>query len=95
MPCYEMAGVYYQEKRWQHYCQGTQDRSVKNIQLYWIKNIFRFRFIAYNGTNALKKEQLYWGLNPKGFKMRDKSYYEIDSEVKVSINYFNNAKMFW
>ena len=90
---YEMRNLYVNGKM--PILVADDSKHVKNIQLYWIKNIFRFRFIAYNGTNALKKEQLYWGLNPKGFKMRDKSYYERDSEVKVSINYFNNAKMVW
>ena len=68
--------------------------NVKELQLYWMKNLFRFKFITYNGTNALQNEQHYWGLNTKEFKMNNKKY--IDKyKTKVEIVYSNDARAFW
>lgn len=70
-------------------------KEAEELQLYWMKNIFRFRFIKYNGTEALKGKQHYWGLNPKGFEMIDKSYTDICTKKEVDIKYSNDARAFW
>lgn len=90
---YEMRKLYINRKVPVIVVERAED--AKEIQLYWIKNIFRFRFTKYNGTNALQCEQHYWGVNPKGFKLNDKSYTDRYCKIKTDITYCNDVISFW
>ena len=67
--------------------------NTKTLQLYWLKNIFRFSFCLSNTINMLCTSHIeYACLNPEGFKMEDRTI--ITPIGKVSYKYYYNDRLF-
>lgn len=65
----------------------------RTIQLYWLKNIFRFSFAVSNKFNMLNSPNIdYACLNPQGFVMEDRVIQTLNS--KISYKYYYDSKLF-
>lgn len=75
--------------------QGITKEHFQYIWEYWVRHVFRFKFLLDNKFNMLAlKNKTFVFLNPKGFVVNDKEVIHSDSNITRFIHFYDN-KLFW
>lgn len=75
--------------------QATTKEHFRYVWEYWIRHVFRFKFLLNNRFNMLAlSNKTFVFLNPKGFLVNDKEIIHSDSDATKFIHFYND-KLFW
>ncbi len=75
--------------------QSTTKEHFQYVWEYWIRHVFRFKFLLNNKYNMLaSSNKTFVFLNPKGFVVNDKGIIHSENDTTRFIHFYND-KLFW
>ncbi len=75
--------------------QAASKERFEYIQEYWVRHVFRFKFLLNSKYNMLAaKNKIYVFLNPKGFVVDNKEIIHSDSDSTKLLHFYDN-RLFW